>query len=257
MLNSKLSIHNAVGKIDLPLSRYLMTGMVILGVAFLGGFLLVRAATVDSLSLEGVFASQVRDTAAEERAVMLGAEDRAIRHAAIQELSVLGSETATDRLIEFFGKDEYLATDGLPTAQALGRMGTPQAINALVEGLGEGQPPARQYVAMTGLEEAGESAVEPLIAALGSEDAVLRRNAAEMLGWIASPRAFDPLLSALSDASPEVRKQAAWALGEVDALRAIPHLSKLQAEEEDAAVREWVAEALTYLYRKVAQSTDL
>jgi HEAT repeat protein len=61
----------------------------------------------------------------------------------------------------------------------------------------------------------GEPAVGPLVTMLESEDAIARRNAAEMLGWIGSPSAGQALVAALADECAEVRSQAAWALDEM------------------------------------------
>ena len=121
-----------------------------------------------------------------------------------------------------------LLTTGDPAAQrvaaeALAAIGTPSAIAALMAPLADPQmTPARQ-AAMGGLEAAGRSAVSPLVAALLDDNAVVRANAAEMLGWLkpvddAGQRAdaVAGLARLLSDPAPTVQAQAAWALREMD-----------------------------------------
>ena len=68
---------------------------------------------------------------------------------------------------------------------------------------------------MGGLERAGPAAVASLTAALRDSGAVVRANAAEMLGWLKPAGAVADLAPLLSDPDPSVRAQAAWALGEI------------------------------------------
>jgi hypothetical protein len=54
--------------------------------------------------------------------------------------------------------------------------------------------------------------VEPLIAAMGDEDSVVRRSAAWALGQIGDARAVEPLIAALGDRDSDVRDAASQAL---------------------------------------------
>lgn len=64
------------------------------------------------------------------------------------------------------------------------------------------------------LVRSGEAAVEPLIGALGSEQADLRVFAAQTLGFLAQHTPVEPLIAALeSDPRPSVRLYAADAIG--------------------------------------------
>ena len=100
-------------------------------------------------------------------------------------------------------------------AKQLGCIGSPAAIDALLVPLADRALSSRRHAAMAALEAMGEPAVGPLVALLESEDATVRRNAAEMLGWIGSPSATPALQALLDDESATVRSQAAWALGEI------------------------------------------
>jgi len=65
------------------------------------------------------------------------------------------------------------------------------------------------------LETAGQPAVAAVVAALNDPSAVVRANAAEMLGWLKPETEVANLARLLSDPDPTVQAQAAWALGEI------------------------------------------
>lgn len=105
------------------------------------------------------------------------------------------------------------------------------------------------------LEAAGEEAAPALISALNSNDAILRGNAAEMLGYIASPRATDALTQILrTDRVAVVRVNAANALGSIQAASAIPALAASSVVDPSQSVRQASASALENVYARVAQS---
>jgi HEAT repeat protein len=78
----------------------------------------------------------------------------------------------------------------------------------------QGMTPARQ-AAMGALETAGQPAVAAMVAALNDPSAVVRANAAEMLGWLKPATTVTDLARLLSDPNAAVQAQAAWALGEI------------------------------------------
>jgi HEAT repeat protein/photosystem II stability/assembly factor-like uncharacterized protein len=100
-------------------------------------------------------------------------------------------------------------------AEALAAIGTPAAMRTLVAPLAHLQMTSARHAAMGGLETAGPSAVAPLVTALHDGNAVVRANAAEMLGWLKPADAVADLARLLSDSDPAVQAQAAWALGEI------------------------------------------
>ena len=113
--------------------------------------------------------------------------------------------------------------------------------------------PARQ-LAQQHLEQAGDASVDPLIAALNSPDSTLRRNAAEMLGFIASPRALDSLTALMAnDPAPSVRSRAAWALGELHDLRAVGALELASVADQDAKVRREASGSIDALRAYLAE----
>jgi hypothetical protein len=115
---------------------------------------------------------------------------------------------------------------------------------------------ARQ-AAQQKLEAAGEEAVPALVTALHSNDAVLRQNAAEMLGYIASPSATDALVQSLrGDPVVAVRANAASALGSIQSASAIPTLESSSVLDASAQVRQASANALDSTYARIAQSAN-
>jgi HEAT repeat protein len=122
-------------------------------------------------------------------------------------------------------------------ADALGRIGSPAAIEGLLTALAGPDGTPRWHAALAALEAMGEPAVGPLAEMLSSQDLYARRNAAEALGWIGSPSATAALARILDDASPLVREQAAWALGEIGDPAARRGLERVSAGDASAAVR--------------------
>ena len=67
-------------------------------------------------------------------------------------------------------------------AEALAAIGTPAAVDALIEPLGHDQTETARHVALIGLSLTGRPAIEPLATALDSSDPILRANAATGAG---------------------------------------------------------------------------
>ncbi len=112
--------------------------------------------------------------------------------------------------------------------------------------------PAR-HQAQQQLEAAGPAAVDPLVAALHASNSTLRRNSAEMLGYIASPRALDALNTALTnDPVPSVRARAAWSLGELNDVRIVTPLERTAVMDSNPQVRQEAEYSLNALRARLA-----
>ncbi|MDL1895741.1 hypothetical protein FBQ82_05675 [Anaerolineae bacterium CFX7] len=104
---------------------------------------------------------------------------------------------------------------------------------------------AARHNAQRNLEAAGENAVPQLLVALRSNNPTQRRNAADVLSYIASPQATDALLQAMrNDPVPAVRRNAAYALGEIQDARALNELQKTAVADTSASVRGAAADSL-------------
>lgn len=109
--------------------------------------------------------------------------------------------------------------------------------------------------AQSNLEKAGAEAVPALTAALRSNDPVVRRNAADMLGFIAAPSASAALQEALSrDPVPEVRVNAAAALGAIGSAASLNALQNAGVLDTSATVRQAANNAATSARNALAKS---
>jgi HEAT repeat protein len=167
-----------------------------------------------------------------------------VRLGAARALGMMGIEAAVEPL-----RAMLLQAEGLEVGvagEALGRIGGPVAAEALLTALADPQPTARWHVAMAALERMGEPAVEPLVAMLDSQDALIRRNAAQALGWIGSSSATEALVHALkNDHDTTVRGQAAWALGEIGDPAARRTLERAQLRDSAVEVQTAAGRALS------------
>ncbi len=138
-------------------------------------------------------------------------------------------------------------------AAATGPSAAEARIQSWVNQLGDEELTPSRHLAQQKLEQAGDAAVDPLIAALHSSNAALRRNSAEMLGFISSPRALVALTTALAnDSAVSVRSRAAWALGELYDLRAVSALERASVLDQNPQVRQEAAASLEALRSHLA-----
>lgn len=127
-------------------------------------------------------------------------------------------------------------------------------IRGWVNELGEDGLTSKRQNAQNQLELAGEEAVPALVTALHSNNPNVRRNAADVLGYIASPRATAELIRALgSDPASAVRANAAWALGEIKDASALTNLERASVLDTSLQVRNMANESLTRVHTAVAQ----
>ncbi len=117
---------------------------------------------------------------------------------------------------------------------------------------------AKRHDAQRNLEAAGELAVPQLLVALRSTNPTQRRNAADVLSYIASPRATDALLNTMrQDPVPAVRRNAAYALGEIHDARAINDLQKTSIADTSASVRGAAADSLARVRTILAKNAQV
>ena len=97
--------------------------------------------------------------------------------------------------------------------------------------------------AAAALAAIGSRAFEPVLAALGHDAWIARRNAAWTLGALDDDARVPALLRALRDREAPVREQSAWALGAIDSRDAVPGLIAA-LKDTNAGVRRQAAWAL-------------
>ncbi len=138
-------------------------------------------------------------------------------------------------------------------ADSIGGNAAGAQVQRLVNQLSDDRLTPARHLAQQHLEEAGPAAVDPLIAALHSPSATLRRNSAEMLGFVASPRALDALSGVMAtDPVPTVRSRAAWALGELNDVRAVSALERASVLDSNLQVRQEALGSLRALLSHLA-----
>lgn len=126
-------------------------------------------------------------------------------------------------------------------------------IQSAVNALNQDRLSAQRQQAQSELENAGEGAVPALIVALRSENPVLRRNAADMLGFIASPQALTALRDTLfNDPAPLVRRNAAWSLGEIQNLASLNDLEQATVLDTNKSVRQTAANSIARIRTRLA-----
>jgi HEAT repeat protein len=137
-------------------------------------------------------------------------------------------------------------------AEALSRIGSSDAVDALLAALSDPRPTPRWHAAMAGLESIGEPATGPLMAILESQEAQVRSNAIQALGWIGSPSATSVLVGHLKDPDAGVRAQAAWALGAIADPAAQTALGRAVAQDSAVEVRHQAEWALSRIEQSPA-----
>jgi HEAT repeat protein len=164
-----------------------------------------------------------------------------VRLGSARALGIMGVEAAVEPLRAMLLRGEGLEVS--VAGEALGRIGGPTAIDALLTALADPQPTARWHVSMAALEGMGEPAVASLVALLEGQDAYARRSAAQALGWIGSLSATEALQRVLrEDSEASVRGQAAWALGTIGDPAARRALERAQLRDPAVEVQmaaEW------------------
>ena len=241
----------------------------------------VRQAAIQSLNRLD------RDGALELLLDELAADDPDVRAAAAETLGLLGNREAIGPLLDVTLYDDI---DGVrrAAANALNRLDQPKATDALLDTLTVDSPTVRKAAAEAlgflrnratvraladvvlfdeedsvrraaadALNEIHrdiyqDPALEHLLDALASNDAPVRKAAAEALGFLGNRAAVGPLLDViLYDDIDGVRQAAADALNEIFAEAALDYLLDTLTDE-DPMVREAAAEALGFLGNQAA-----
>jgi MFS family permease len=100
-------------------------------------------------------------------------------------------------------------------ALALGRSGSPLAIEQLIQALADASPVVRRSAARALGETGSPAATDSLVRELLDGESDIRSEAAEALGRLGHPRGIDPLIEALDDDDPRVRISAIRGLSEI------------------------------------------
>jgi HEAT repeat protein len=147
------------------------------------------------------------------------------RQGAVPALGRTGSRRGVSILVGLLG-DPHIAD---AAAKALGRIGDPSCVDAVIAELKQGHEQAGLALKLL-KDPRGAGPVLPL---LGDPDATMRERAADVLS-VHGPEAVGPLLARLSDEAQRVRIQAARSLGRIGDPRAVePLLAMLRRKADD------------------------
>lgn len=152
-------------------------------------------------------------------------------------------DEAVEPLIEALGDSTDFVRS--TTVRALGKIGGEKAVAALAKALVKPKLWMPVRIAAV-LGEVGEAAVPYLISALKAADGEARALAAQTLGRIREARAVPALIESLKDKEIGVRAKAIEALGETGDRSALPHLRRAIFDSA-WPVRAMAAKALGYL----------
>jgi HEAT repeat protein len=157
-------------------------------------------------------------------------------------------EPAVEPLIHAVNEDYFGARVG--AIFCLGELREIRAVQPLIEALWREDDETTFFDVGDALEKIGDTAVRPLIRALESSNAVIRSNAAAILGHFKDPLATPALIGILQDESQDARISAVSALGRLEDARAVEPLIAALADD-DPAVREATVRVLAQIGSKL------
>jgi HEAT repeat protein len=166
------------------------------------------------------------------------------RHNIVHALGKMGDADAVPALMA--ATEDVDVAVRLKAAYALGQIRDPRALEALVARLDDPVQDV-QWTAREVIESFGAQARPQLIQALTVASAQVRELAASLLGEIGDSSSVDPLMAALDTDDWQVRFAIVEALGAIGDARARPAVARM-AEDGDARVRA-MAHAVSKMLR--------
>lgn len=192
----------------------------------------VRQAAIGALASIG-------EPAVEALGRCLGETPLQVQEAASEILAGIGDARVFDPLVKSLASADWIVR--MHAAKALGRIGNPLAVPALVPLLQDKVKAVREETAGA-LAAIGTASIPSLVLALRHEEWLVRLHAVEALGKLKSPDAVEPLLFALfNDRDSAVREDAVRALGDIGHAEAVEFLFQVITEP---GLRPLVVEAL-------------
>lgn len=173
--------------------------------------------------------TRLGDTAVSPVVELLQHDDARVRHQAAHTLGKLGRPQAVDALIAALADAD--ATVAQKAAVALGQIGDSRGAAALAERLDHASDEVVNTVSIT-LEAFGEVAIEPLGVALKHEQPDVRERAADVLGAIGSDDAIPALRTATQDSVWQVRFAAVNALSAIGSRAAKAALASIPPDAD-------------------------
>ena len=180
-------------------------------------------------------------------AALIAALDTRNWDQAVDQLVALGPQ-ATGQLLATLGRREGLAA--ARACIALAKIGTPQAIDAVLEATRSPDRRIREHAAEGLGFVRTEESFDALVTALASDTGLVQSSAARSLGHLGNPRAAGPLAAALKGGAWYVRTAAATSLGRIKSRDGVRPLIDALGDER-SEVRNAAREALVAFGRNV------
>ncbi len=128
-------------------------------------------------------------------------------------------------------------------------------IRGLIKSLDYRDDPAVRQAAIQALGKLGtEEAIEPLVSLLDDEDTAIRVSVIHALGHIGSSKVIDPLVRGLESRDPHIYTAAAQALGHMDTPKAVePLIAAIKSKKDD--ISEVAFESIAQIIAHVQDSS--
>jgi HEAT repeat protein len=168
---------------------------------------------------------------------------RLVRGEIIAVLGLIGSPAAIDILLELLGETEPVVQ--LAVTQAFVAAGA-RALDVLRAATGSADERLRSRAGDI-MAHFGQAAIQTTLSALAAPDAGQRIAALRTLGQLGDPSAVDAVIERMDDHSADVRRAAAYTLGQLDAVGVAPSAAVAlvrHREDGDPRVRAAVARML-------------
>jgi HEAT repeat protein/MFS family permease len=136
----------------------------------------------------------------------------------------------------------------LKASKALGKVGSPMAIDELVDALDDSSPDVRETAVLALGEIGDERSVDIIISKLQSQEENIQAEAAEALGLSQHPKGVEPLLKKLSGSDAHLKIEIIEALGKIGDTRAVETLYTALNQERDQKVFPTLVESLAKLH---------
>jgi HEAT repeat protein len=174
-------------------------------------------------------------------------EDDEVRRLAVERIDALSADNAVAALVDCLGDSSWRVRKAA-IERLVACVNVPDAVDALISALGDGENPGRRNAAVDALIHFGPIALPALLEMRSSDDIDVRKLIVDALAGIADPRSREPLKELLEDSDPNVRAAAADALGAIGGGEVVPALlAKATNEDEDQLVRFSSIHALSAL----------
>jgi HEAT repeat protein len=170
----------------------------------------------------------------------LRSTEQARRMAALNALAKRGG-TGTEEALQWVAAADADVQVSRMAIEALSRLATPKAINALIELTADR---AQREHCITALAQLGPSQIDQIAHGLNHADADIRRAVIEAFGRMKEPSATERLSAALDDTAAVVRLETVNTLGRLGSRHAERRLAALARTDPDAAVRRAAEKAL-------------